>query len=780
MIDIRLGLRRLRAAPAFTLAAVLTLALGVGVNTLAFSAVRAMLIEPLPFPGGDRLVWLSGRGTAGDTSGDVVAADETSALARVEVFDAVANIGSRLLIREEGMRRFEWKGLWVTPSVFRVLAVTPAIGRAFGAEDMPRGDPPSMMLGYERWQRDFGGDPSVLGRVLRFSDNKAGRVVGVLPRGLGFPFGRAPGAGSGAEYSPGVQDFWLVGQDRADDYPGGVALARLREGVTLAGAASAAGAAAKPGRSFVLVSFRDHALGLFRPALPLLQAFAALVLLIACANLGNLLLARAMHARSEFAIRTALGAGAGDLLRILLAESVLLSAGGAAVGLLLARAGQFLLARAASGHVALVDGVEIDGTTLLFTAGLCAATTIVFTLLPARIARRPPVEALLDRGGRTQTAGRGQTRLLNALVVIQVAIALVLLTGAGLLVQSLSRLLAVDAGYDRDRVVAADILLHERPSEVQPFFVRLHERLRALPGVEAVGAIQSTPLTGKWTFHERIAGIDMPGSFVAFDYFEAMGIPIVAGRSFTAQEFMAPNPRAIVVNDIAARLLFPGQNPVGRQLALFGAAREIVGVVRATRDVRLETPAEPQWYQPMFFGGSQVVIRTAGDPAASVDMIRRELVASDPRLIVKRVEPLAAIVATSVFDRRIATGMLSIFAGLALSLALVGIYGVTSFTAVQRRREFGVRAALGAARGDLVALVLRRALATAIAGVVLGAIASAPLTAALRSLMFEVAEGDPWTTIAASAALVVAAAAACARPAWRAGSVDPSITLRSD
>jgi putative ABC transport system permease protein len=722
-------------------------------------------------------VWIDTHDPQGQPSAEGLAAEDTSALARLGAFDAVANIGAKRLIRSDGLRRDEWKGLWVSSDLARALGVTPVAGRAFGAADMPLAQAPAAMLGYERWQRDFGGDPAVVGRVLHFSDNKSVTVIGVLPRGLEFPLGRAPGAGTGVEFAIGVQDFWVLGQDRPDGHPGGITIARLAPAATMASAAAEAAAAAPPGRSFAVVPFRDHALGLFAPALPLLQAFAALVLLIACANLGSLLLARAANARHEFAVRAALGAKRADLLRILLAESVLLSAGGAAAGLVLARLGQWLLAGAVPDHVALADRVAIDGAVLMFTAGLGIAAAIVFTFLPAGLARRAPIGALLDRG-RGQTAGRAQARLLNALVASQVAIALVLLTGAALLVQSLWRLLSVDAGYDRGRVIAADILLYEPMREVQPFFLRLHARLRALPGVEAVGAIQSTPLTGKWTFRERVGGVDMPGSFVALDYFEAMGIALVEGRTFTPREFTVPEAPAIVINDVAARLLFPGESAIGRRIPLFGQPREIVGVVKGTRDVRLETPAEPQWYQPFLFGDSQLLVRTAGDPAASVAMLRRELLASDPRLIVKRVEPLDAIVRASVFERRVATMLLSIFAGLALTLALVGIYGVTAFTTAQRRREFGVRAALGARRRDLVALVLRRALVTAAAGIAAGIAASVPLTAALRSLMFEIAAGDPRTTIAAALALVAAAAAACALPAWRAGSVDPSITLR--
>jgi predicted permease len=410
--------------------------------------------------------------------------------------------------------------------------------------------------------------------------------------------------------------------------------------------------------------------------------------------------------------------------------------------------------------VALVDRIQLDGTVFSFTLVICAGTTVLFGLLPA--------------------AGRRHARVLRAFVVSQVAVTVILLTGAALVLQSLSRLLSVDTGYQKGQVVAADVLLYEGAADVHAFFRRVHERLRRLPGVHAVGLIQSTPLTGKWTFRERIRDVEVPGNFVAFDYFEAMGIPVLAGRTFTPAEYTAARPMSIVINDVAARLFFPDGDAVGRHLELFGRPREIVGVVKGTRDVRLDTPAEPQWYQPMFFGSSQLVVRTSADPAAFAETLRHELVAADPRVIVKRIEPLDAIVAASVFERRAATQLLSVFAGLALTLALVGLYGVLNFTTVQRRREFGVRAALGAQRRDLVGMVLRQGLTMTIAGVAMGVSASVPLAQALKSFLFEIRAVDPPTLILTSLGLVAVALSACAVPAWRAASVDPSITLRAE
>ena len=797
MIDLRVAARRLIAVPAFSLAAILTLGLGIGANTFAFSAVQAMLVAPLPIADADRVVWVFAEDRRRGVLGERVNGDEATALARLHSFDTVAVVGARAFVEERGDRRVQWQGLHVTLSLLGLLDVEPVLGRALSVNDMPSGPAPAMMLGYERWQQDFAGDPSVVGRVLHFADRKSFTVVGVLPSGLEFPFDRAPGAGTGVEFAVGVQDFWILGQDAPNGYPGGLMVARLRNGVEPEQAVREAESVARglrtdagaggDGRSFAVVTVRDHALGVLAPALPLLQGFAALVLLIACANVACLQLARALTARTEFAVRTALGARTADLLRGLLAEGLLLAVGAATTGLALAWCGQTLFAIAASDQVPLAGQVGMDSTVLLFTLALCVATAVGCALVPAAVARRAPASALMDSGGRGQTAGRSYGRVLRGIVVAQVAVTLVLLTGAALVFQSLTRLMAVDTGYEPGPVLAADVLLFEPPSQFMPFFLRLHARLRTLPGVEAVGLIQSTPLTGKWTFREELTlpgssavqgrVLDLPGSFVAFDYFAAMGIPVLAGRAFTEREFTSSN-RVIIINDVAAQMFFPGQPAVGRHLVMAGSPREIVGVVKGTRDVRLDTPAEPQWYQAAFVGGSQIIVRTSTPPEQFVGTLRQELIASDPRLIIKRIDTLDAIVAASTFERRIATQLLSVFAGLAFTLALVGLYGVLSFMTIQRRRELGVRAALGAQRRDLVGIVVRQGLGMTAAGVLLGTCLAWPLRAATASLLFGVDPSDPWTIAGASLSLIVAAGCACAVPAWRAATVNPASIAR--
>ena len=799
-MDLRLAIRRLRAAPGFTTAAVLTLALGIGANALTFGAIRGLLVQPLPFPDGDDLVWVQTANPALALTGQVVWSDELQALAAgMRSADGIAVIGSRALIRAIGQQRTEWRGLWVTPNLLSVIGLSPALGRSFDASDLHGGTPRPAMIGYERWQRDFGGDPAIVGRVIPFADNKDIVVIGVLPRGLELPFGRSPGEGSGIGYKIGVQDFWTLGQTRPDEYPAGTAIARLRAGTSKRAAQAEADAifsrlarpqAADATRIAQLVTFRDYALGVMRPALPLLQAFAALVLLIACANLANLVLARAASARGEFAVRAALGARRRDVMRILIAESAVISVGGTAAGLLLAGAGRTLLVTFAADHVAAIDRIRIDGAVFVFTAILAALATAAFGLLPMTVFHETPAVSMLDRAARGQTIGRRQARTFRALVIVQVAVTLVLLNAAALLFQSLSRLMSVDTGYRPGGVVAADVLLFEPASVVLPYFQRLHERLTALPGVEAVGLVQSTPLTGKWTFRERLAvngrpadprdDLDIAGTFVAFDYFKAMGIPILAGRDFTVRDLLAGKGRQMILNDAAARLFFPGESAVGREMVLNGRVREVIGVVKGTRDTRLDTPVEPQFYQTTFTGSSQVIVRTSGDPLAFAGVLRRELTASDPRVIVKAVEPMTSIVEASVFERRLATRLLMVFAGLALTLAVVGLYGVLNFTTIQRRREIGVRAALGARRVDLVRMVLGEGLTMTLIGIGAGLLVSVAAAAWLQTLLFEVAPRDPLTAAIAVALLTITALAACTLPAWRAASVSPALTLRSE
>jgi predicted permease len=432
--------------------------------------------------------------------------------------------------------------------------------------------------------------------------------------------------------------------------------------------------------------------------------------------------------------------------------------------------------------------VALDGPALLFALGACAVTTLVFGAVPALHAAAPGAAGAL-RAGRGDAGTTGAARLRRALAAAQVALALVLLFGASLLLQSLARALAADnAGYDAARVVAADVALPTHADE-QAAYPRLVARLRALPGVEAVGAVHSTPLTGKWTFREPLAlqaggdaAFAASGSLVAFDYFRVMGVALVAGRAFADEDLVRERTdgavRTVILNRTAARRLALDASLLGRTVFVNGRPRTVVGVVEDTRDLRLDAPVEPQWYAPAYFGTSQLVVRTAGDPARLAGAVRAALLAADPRVVVGRVEPLGAVVAASVAERRVTARLLAAFAAVAVVLAVVGLYGVISFGTARRRREFGVRTALGARPVDVRRLVLGEGLGLAAWGIAAGLVAAVPAGLLLRGLLFGVGPADPTTLAAICATLAACAVAASWAPARRAARTDPAAVLR--
>jgi len=798
MTELRLVVRRLWSAPAFAVTAVMTVAVAIGVNSMIFSAVRGLLVHPLPFRDAEQLVWIYGRNQSADATREKPTELEVNAIAKEAAsFEAVAVIGDRAFVRPEGDARVRWSGLWVTPSLFSVLGVRPALGRALHAGDT-RGGTPVMMLGYERWQRDFGGDPSVVGRVVHFIDNHQFTVVGILPRGLEFPFGPMPPSGNGSGFAIGVQDFWIVGQE-GDVLPGGAALARLKptatvalartEAATISGRLAGADPATQANRALELVSLRDQALGLVRPGLGLAQGFAVLMLLLACANLTNLMLLRATAREREFGVRAALGASHRAIAWSVIGEVMLLAAVGGGIGLGLATLARGALQLVAAGSIPMLEYVTVDWSVATFTLGVTGLVAMLVAVIPAALVVRGNLHRTLLSGGRTHTTDRRRARLRGGLVISQVALALVLSVGAALVVESFSRLMAVDTGYDPTGVIAADVSLYDHP-QGHEFYRQLHARLRAIPGIEAVGMIQSTPLTGKWTFKDPFPIVGRPGdpnaappvsgAFVAFDYFAAMSTPVVHGRAFTEAEYMAPNAPALIINESAARRFFPNQDPLGESVFLASKPRRIVGVVKDMRDVRLDVPAEPQWYQPMFGDGTQLIVRTSGRASDMIPTLRRELAASQSRLVINSIDALEDIMATTVVERRMAMRLLAALAAMALVLASIGLYGVLSFNVARREREFGVRSALGATRGSLLTLVLRDGVRLALVGVALGMFLALWLTGALRGLLFEVSPTEPRTFSIIAGVLVLVATAASLVPAWRAARVDPVRALRAD
>ncbi|HET9372940.1 MAG TPA: ABC transporter permease [Vicinamibacterales bacterium] len=782
--------RSLRRAPGFSIAVVFTLALGIGANALVFSAVNGLLLKPLPIADADRLAWVFAS-TPQDPLPGKLDGDEAHALAAVASFSSVAVIGDRGFVKAHGPSHSRWSGLWVTTGLFDVLDVRPTIGRAFTAEDFGR-SPAAILIGFERWQQDFAADPAVVGREIAFEDNHRFTVVGVLPRGLEFPLGRMPQTGNGTGFAIGRQDFWILGHDGAA-LPGGAVIGRLATGVSIdqAGAALAAlspvlaNAGRDPRRSLEIVSLRDQALGPLAPALPFLQLFAALVFVIAAVNVAGLVLVRAARRAPEAAVRVALGARTSDLVKTLLAEGLWLSIASAGAAWFVVRFGRAQLIGLAGDASPILQRIDLDPAVFVFLAVSSLCVTTLIGVLPVAVVRRVAPGAILGRTSLRQRSGHRRGAL-RALVVCQVALSSLLLFGAATLGASLHRLLTVDAGYQSARVIAADVLLFFKGA--RPVMIDLVRRLQATSGVEAVGLVHSTPLTGRWVIRDSIGLLrggapeptpPMIGSFVAFDYFKAMGIPILAGRDFTAQDYLAPNPPAIIVNDVVARTHFP-DGALGARVHMYGATREIVGIVKGTRDQRLDAPAEPQFYQPIFFDGAQIVIRTTASPDAVVDAVRAELAAADPRAIVTRVAPLDSIVGESIVERRVTAWLVVAFAGLALALAIVGLYGVMQIAVSATEREIGVRAALGQPRDRIVGSVMASGLTMTVLGVAVALVLAVLLADAVRPLLFETPAFDPRIAIAVAALVMSVSALTCLRPAWRAATIDPVRVLRSE
>lgn len=793
MTDLRLAWRRLAASPVFFGAAVLTLALGMGANALLFSATSGLLLKPLPFRDGDALTWVLTETAAKPGVRDTATGEEGDAVAQsAAVFAATAAIGDSALVRELERSHQRWRGIWATPGLLRVLQIAPALG-AVPATLPPDGAPRAMLVGDSRWRRDFGADPGVVGRELAFADNKRFVVVGVLPPGLEFPFARPPHPGHGAGFFPGEQDYWILAPEAPGGHPGGVMIARLGaeqdhpRARALLSSISARLAREQPathaGRALVSVPLREQILGPLALAVPLLQAFAVLVLAITCANLASLLIARGATRADEVTVRLALGARLGDLIRLRAAEAFIVSMLGAGLGLGVAWIGREWLILLAPRHDALLDRLALDAGVLLALGGAAVLVTFACGVLPALWRRRT---ALPSQNVRVTHAGVRQS--LRTLVVCQIALSVTLAASALLLAGSLQRLLNTDPGYRTEGVFDVEAILYISNREAQPILRDLVTRLRAVPGVDAVGFVHSTPLTGKWNVRDTFEilngptqGVtpEMPGSFVAYDYFRVMQIPILAGRTFSEAD-LTRRDHPIVINDIAARRYFPGRSPVGERVRITGQWREIVGVVGATRDLALDLPAEPQWYLPGLSGTSQLVVRATAGLETMPVTLRREIIAADPRFIVQRLDVLDEVAADTVMERRLAARLAGAFAVLAIAVAGLGLYAVLSFSVAQRRREFAIRAAVGATRGAIARLLVGDGLRAGAIGIGIGTLAAALAARQLQPFLYDAVNADRSAVPVAAALLLGVSLAASIGPALRGAATNVVAALRRD
>ena len=804
--DVRYGFRTLSKNPGFTAVAVLALALGIGANSAIFSVVNAVLLNPLPFPEEGQLLRL-GEGTRGQPlaeRGSFSFPDYRDVGAQAQTLAHVAAFwNSGAILTGEGLEEEQLHGADVTPEYFAVLGTRPELGRVLTDEDdHPNAD--AVVISHSLWQRRFGGRRDVIGQQLKLGSSTM-TVVGVMPAGFEYPF-RAT-----------HQDFWEPLDDRPTpareqrDNRSYNIIARMKPGVTVGQANAELDTISRrleqqypDSNTTVLVagaSMRDDVTRDVRPALLILLGAVGFVLLIACANVANLMLARATARHKEIAVRTALGASRWRIVRQLLVESLLLALAGGGAGLLLAVWGAAVLVAASPADIPRVEQVGLDARVVAFTLLVSALTGVVFGLVPALQASKTELTNALKEGGRGTTEGFRRNRARSLLVVAEVALSLVLLIGAGLLIRSFVRLMQTDPGFDPGRVIALDIPLgrqrYDTPEKQAAFFNQLVERARQLPGVEAVGLVNNLPLThnvDELTFN--IAGRPPfpPGAeaqandtVVSPGYFEAMKIPLREGRMFSAQD--GPDtPRVMLVSQALARKYFAGQNAVGQRLVidydppLANVTYEIVGVVGDARRISLEEAAEPEFYvlnDQLPQRRLNLVVRTsAANPASMTAALRGAVAELDKGQTIWQTRTLDQLVSASVAGRRFNMALLGVFAFVALALAALGIYGVMSYSVTRRTHEVGVRMALGASRGDVLRLIVGQGMALALAGVVVGLAAAFAVTRVLAGLLYGVTATDPLTYAGLALLLAAIAFVSCYLPARRATKVDPMVALR--
>jgi putative ABC transport system permease protein len=799
--DIHYAFRRLFKAPGFALVALVTLALGIGANSAIFSVVNGVLLKPLPYPESDRLVGVyhSWEGARQPMSGP-----NFTDVARLSksLENAAAVSRSRLILTGDG-EPLRIDVATVSASLFNVLRVRPSLGRTFNADENTPGKTHVVVLSNGLWQRRFGSDPGVIGRQIQL-DGESTEIIGVMPAGFSFPADRQA-------WLPLVYDESFVTKSRGAWYLSVVA--RLKSGVT---PEQSAAEIQTIGRNLekqypddngslgmTTLQLRDAMVTNIRGAMLVLLGAVGLVLLIACANVANLLLARAAARETEMAVRTALGAGRGRLVRQLLTESAILSICGAALGLLLATWGVSLLIALQPQGIPRLDDVRVDGTVIIFTLATALLTSLLFGVVPAFHATRA-MSSTLKEGGRGTVSTRSGSRMRGALVVAEMALAVMLLVGAGLLMRSFVRLQAVDPGFRPAQTLTFELTLpdvrYQEDATRIAFFDQLLPRLRALPGVRSAGAVMGLPLSGiNFNISFVVRGRPpVPPSLqpamevrvASADYFSTIGIPIKRGRGFTNDDREGTS-RVVVITESAARQYFPGEDPLGKSIALgWGkgpgkpkAGGEVVGIVGDVKDAGLSEPNPPEIYLPLRqwpVSSMSVVVQTVTPPTSLVDAVRSEVYSVDPNLPVSNVRTLDQIVAKSISQPRFYTTLLGIFAGVALALAAIGIFGVLSYAVAQRTREIGIRVALGARERSVVNLVVGQAMALVMAGVAVGTLAALVLSQTMTKMLFHVTPTDPVTFGGVALVLIVVALVASYMPARKATHVDPIVALRTE
>ncbi len=800
--DLRYGARMLMKKPGFTLIAVMTLSLGIGANTAIFSVVHAALLRPLPYEEPDRLVMIwernLSRGLEQSQASPVTYCDWRE---QKHLFDKIAGWWyPQVNLTDTGVEPQRVRAIDVTDGFFDVLGARPIIGRGFQpGEDRPGGERLAV-IGHELWRSRYNSDPNILGKAVAL-DGRSYSVIGVMSPGFNYPNATEVWCTLGWEprqHSRNARFFEVV--------------ARLKPGVTTRQAQAEMNALStriaqenpqsNKDWGAVAVSLRDQLVGDFRLALLVLSGAVGLVLLIACGNVANLLLARAGAREKEVAIRLAIGATRGRLLRQLLTESVLLALLGGVIGLLVAAWGADVLLKLNPVEIPRTGNLSVNAPILAFTLGVSLLTGLIFGVVPALSASRSDLNRTLKEGGRDSQTGGGRIR--GALVIAELATAMILLVGAGLLLKSFMRLQLADAGFNPANVLTFNLQLpfssYRDYRQVSELYSALIARLKSLPGAQSADAAGFLPLEGGWPTKFLIQGRPATQGEepvaqhrpVSEGYFQTMGIPLLRGRRFDERD-QADAPGVVIINEALQRRYFPNEDPVGKRVTTLARQygplgrvmpasleMEIVGVVGNEKNSSLSKTAEPAVYfshRQFSYRSMSVVVRAQAAPLSLVNAVQNEVWALDRNLPVSNIKTMEQRLGESIAQPRFNALLLGLFAALALLLAAVGVYGVISFTVRQRTHEIGVRMALGASAGDILKMVVGQGLTLTLTGVSLGLLGSFGLTRLISGLLYGVGATDPLTFIAMPALLALAALLACYIPARRATKVDPMVAL---
>ncbi len=814
MNNLKFAFRQLLKNPGFTAVAVLTLALGIGANTAIFSVVNAVLLKALPYREPERIVMLWTDNPSLNLGFHELPPTPPDLLDwrnQAQSFEQIAAFRTRPADLSEQGDPERVGGVQVTANFFSLLGAQPTLGRVFSTDEEQPGKDKVAIISHSLWQRRFGADANIIGQFITINHERHA-IIGVMPPGFSFPRGAEMPAG----YALMAQtDVWRPYSDSAeywrnDDSRDFIAMGRLKPGLTLRQAqAEMTGLARREAELYPkthigwTIHLRPLALqvaGKTRPVLFILLAAVAFVLLIACANVANLLLCRSTARRKEMAVRAAIGAGRGRIVRQLMTESVLLSVGGGGIGLLLGAWGVQVILALSPPNIPRLTETILDGRVFLFSLFISLATGVIFGLAPAWYASKVNLSEALNAESRSGTPA-GRHRTYGLLVIAEVALAVILLSGAGLMLQSFMRLLAVDPGFKPQRVAAFDVGLngarYEEIARQRQFYLEAHERLVKVPGVRAAAAISNLPLGGVENLSFLfIEGTPPPSAGneplaenrkITPGYFETMGVSLLRGRDFTDKD--GPDqPNVCIVNESIARTFFSGADPIGKRLKMARADEEqhpwftIIGVAGDVRSYGLEVKPRPQIYTTVEQNTDNemtLLVRAETMPAASLERaIRAEMKSLDPALPLANFRTMESLVANAVARPRFTTFLLSLFAITALLLTAVGLYGVVAYATSQRTREIGIRIALGAGGGNVLALVVRQAMLPAVIGLAIGLAGALTLTRLLANQLYEVKATDPLTFLGVTAVLLLVALAACFLPARRAAKTDPTVVLR--